>query len=162
MDGGSKDNITNTGACALITNSGGLYVESGVQLRNNSSSGNNRGLGIYGASGSATTFQGRLTNIAGTRSGTHGSAILVNGAAMIIRDALIDDNSTNGSGIIQVTGGGSLTMENSTFQRNTASGNGGVLYVDNNKDSSGNANQVTVDGCAFTGNTATGSGGAIA
>lgn len=159
VDGGSKEDIKNTGGCSLITNNGSVTVTSGVKLANNFSSGNNRGLGIYAAAGSTTTFSGIMENIVGTGSsangGTCGSAIVVNGASLSLSNAIVKNNATKGSGVIQVTGASSLTATNTIFEGNKAEGNGGAVYAQ------GTDATFSADNCEFIGNEAIKDGGAI-
>ena len=76
-----------------------------------------------------------------------------------MKNVVFSNNSASyQGGAIQIVEGVSLTVENSTFQRNTATtGDGGAIAVLSNQDS---PSALTISGGSFTGNTAT-SGGAV-
>lgn len=81
--------------------------------------------------------------------------MIVNGATVHMNGATIKNCTTLGSGAVEITGGGKLYANSSTFTSNQAA-YGGAIYVANNAN-----NSLTVDGCLFESNHATGNGGAI-
>lgn len=153
---GANMNCSTTDRCSLITNSGTLTIEAGVKVADHAcdKEGHN-GLGIYAASGSATTFKGVLNNIKGTHNKTDGSAILVEGGAISFENAVVSNNATGSSGSIWITAGGSISATNTTFTGNTAGGYCGGVWVDDK------AVSASFTGCEFTSNTSVSGGSAL-
>ena len=89
------------------------------------------------------------------KAATCGSAIVVNGAKLDLSGAIIKDNSTKGSGVIQVTGDASLTATNTVFDGNKAGDMGGAIFVQ------GADATFSADNCEFIENEAVNHGGAI-
>ncbi len=160
FDGGKLEGKKGSG---MLNTQGELTMEY-VGIVNNQWDNNNRGLGLYANAGSVVTLNNvRFDNISNTykevvddkTKTANAPAMIVNGATVHMNYATIKNCTTFGSGAVEITGGGKLYANSSTFTSNQAA-YGGAIFV--NKDAN---TSLTVDGCLFESNHATGNGGAI-
>ena len=135
------------------------------------------GIGLYVASGATanvenTTFQANTGGSCGGSIYSHGTLVLNDclleqnrsthsgaihnaGNGMLRRCVFKDNTATGGfAGAVRHQGGGTLTVSNSSFIRNTSSNHGGAIQ--------NNRSLMAINGCLFDSNSSSSDGGAIA
>jgi predicted outer membrane repeat protein/parallel beta-helix repeat protein len=153
------------------SNGGAIYITNTIMALTNCTFTKNtvtsNGGAIYAESGSAITIIG--TDFGGENIGTGntadmiGGAIFVSGSSITINNSNFNRNSATNSngGAIYVYGNSNISILNSTFNNNKSAARGGAISVYN---SSGTSIELSISASTFTGNSTTSSneGGAIA
>ena len=148
-------NSSGSGGGLHVKNVGSLRIEDSTLSNNYSSAGGGALYALY-ANSSVEIVNSTFVN----NTADHGGAIRSKGdGTLVIDDSVFDSNSaTRGwGGALYLYNNGDTTITNTTFSNNYASEGGGALDFDYG----GNAVTATITGCTFDGNSAGGGGGAI-
>ncbi len=123
-----------------------------VSIRRNHA-GSIGGMIVAGPEASVTMTGGEISQNV-SRVGTSGGVELVSGAALVLDNVTVAENTAGsvGGGIFQATG--ALTVLRSRFTNNRATGHGGAIYV-------AAQSTLTIDASTFAGNEAGLRGGAL-
>ncbi|WP_306576203.1 hypothetical protein [Anaerotruncus massiliensis (ex Togo et al. 2019)] len=143
---GAGGGVYNYGAGTVVMNAGSLVTKCTADLN---------GGGVFVNGGTCTITNAEVSNCEAGLNGTYnGGGVYVSGTLAMTGSTLSENTAPNGAGLYLSSG--KHEISNTVFSNNTASGNGGGVYMQNFSQT------TTLNRCTYENNTATLGGGIYA